>query len=341
MKILLSLQGEKRPLRPQDPCFMRFRTEIPPFRAPFTLSPEAPAVMLGSCFSDHVSTRMRAGLWKVVNPFGTLFNPISIAAAVRLSLLPEDQALSSFRKSLFGNSPVHSRFFGSRMSGADSQSAEQRFIAAYHAIREALASAEALFVTFGTAWVYALSSDPEMIVGNCHKQPASFFIRRRLSVQEIVEEWSSLASVIRSHFPNLHLIFTVSPVRHLKDGFEGNSRSKAVLQLAIEQLLDSVPDSFYFPAFELINDDLRDYRFYGPDLVHPSQQAVDYVWERFKDTFLDATGVSILREGERITAACAHRPLILEPGSETTRDNTLKALVYDFLNRHPSMLSPL
>lgn len=319
---------------------MRFRTEIPPFRAPFTLSPKHPAVMLGSCFSNKMSERMRGCLWRAVNPFGTLFNPISIAGALRLALQPEDIAELRFRESLFGDSPVHSRLFGSRLSAHDADSAVKAFLEALRSLRTALASAEALFVTFGTAWVYALSSNPEVIVGNCHKQPASLFIRRRLSIEEIVEEWSSLADVVLERFPNLHIVFTVSPVRHLKDGFEGNSRSKAVLQLAVERLTASIPGSYCFPAFELITDDLRDYRFYAPDLVHPSLQAVDYVWERFRSAFLDNEGENILKEGARLAAGFAHRPLVNDPHTESVRLSGLRQSASDFHRRHPGMLDP-
>lgn len=319
---------------------MRFRTEIPPFRAPFSLSPDHPAVMLGSCFSDHITSRMRSCLWRAVNPFGTLFNPISIAAALRLSLLPEEEALECFRASLFGENPVNSRFFGSKMSAADPHAAQARFLEASRSLMSALDSAQALFITFGTAWVYALSGEPEVIVGNCHKQPASLFTRRRLSVEEITDEWIALAALLRERVPGLKLVFTVSPVRHLKDGFTGNSRSKAVLLLATEQLTSAIPDSFYFPAYELINDDLRDYRFYNPDLVHPSPQSVEYVWEHFCAAFLDKEAMETLREGGRIAAGYAHRPIIADAEADAHRLETLSASAARFIERHPGMLIP-
>lgn len=317
---------------------MRFRTEIPRLRAPFTLSPERPVVMLGSCFSDNITEKMRSCLWPAENPFGTLFNPISIAAALRLSLMPEKTGADEFRSSLFGHSPIHSRFFGTKLSAIDADGAEMRFLHASGSIRKMLDEAQALFVTFGTAWVYALADHPEIIVGNCHKQPASLFIRRRLTIKEIVNEWVSLAEALRERWPNLHIIFTVSPVRHLKDGFEGNSRSKAVLQLAVEQLTEAIPDSYYFPAYELLNDDLRDYRFYAADLAHPSQQAIEYIWERFCETFLDKEGAMILKEGNLISRGYAHRPMMHDPQSESKRRDTLNAASNDFGMRHPSML---
>lgn len=135
------------------------------------------------------------------------------------------------------------------------------------------------------------------------------FLRKRLSVSRIVETWSALVCDLKEIYPDLRIIFTVSPVRHLKDGFEGNARSKAILLLATEELCHTHDFCSYFPAYEILNDDLRDYRFYASDLVHPSQEAVEYIWEIFKSTYLDKEGLEILKEGERISKGWKHRPL--------------------------------
>lgn len=183
------------------------------------------------------------------------------------------------------------------------------FLERREALNMLLEKANALFITFGTSWCYYLSGRNDYVVANCHKQPTSMFMRRRLEVSEIVERWINLARKVRGAYPQLNIVFTVSPVRHLKDGFSGNSLSKSVLLLAVEEICSKLDYCHYFPAYEIVNDDLRDYRFYASDLVHPSEEAVEYIWEIFRATYLDAVGETILKEGERILKAWLHRPL--------------------------------
>lgn len=135
------------------------------------------------------------------------------------------------------------------------------------------------------------------------------FERRRLTIGEISALWSDLCNRLTTLYPNLNIIFTVSPVRHLKDGFEGNARSKATLHLAVEEICQASDKCFYFPAYEIVNDDLRDYRFYASDLAHPSDTAVEYIWEIFRQTYVDAEGERLLKEGNRRYKALNHRPI--------------------------------
>lgn len=166
-----------------------------------------------------------------------------------------------------------------------------------------LAAADWVLVTFGTAWVY---EENGRVVANCGKRPAHLFTRRRLSVDEITARFDGL---LRGSLQNKQVIFTVSPIRHLKDGFEENSLSKATLRLAIAEIVAKNQDTTqYFPAFEIVNDDLRDYRFYGADLVHPSGQAVDYIWEKFAGAAFSAETQKLLRQIDEIVKATLHRP---------------------------------
>jgi hypothetical protein len=172
-----------------------------------------------------------------------------------------------------------------------------------------LAEAEWVLVTFGTAWVY---EEEGRVVANCGKRPADVFTRRRLSVAQIVERFDGL---MEGALRGKQIIFTLSPVRHLKDGFEENSLSKATLRLAIDEVVRKHPaNAQYFPAYEILNDDLRDYRFYGPDLAHPSTQAVDYIWEKFVAAALSPQTQKLLPKIDNIVRAAAHRPF--DPATE-------------------------
>lgn len=304
---------------------MKFRTEIETGgKSGITLDPRRPVVLIGSCFADNMAARMKACLWKGVNPLGTLYNPLSIARSLRMALktaavagvsddlkvftpsdLPED-----FRESLFQSDGMwHTWFSDSRMSGATPEDVCTAFVSSATELRGTLQDAQALFVTFGTAWSYFLEGE-NYPVANCHKQPSRMFTRRRLEISEIVEEWCHLVTELRGDFPGLQIIFTVSPVRHVKDGLLENTRSKSVLLLATEEICRIMDRCSYFPAFEIMNDDLRDYRFYASDLVHPSADGVEYIWEKFRGVFVDSAGEARLKEGESIRKGIDHRPLM-------------------------------
>lgn len=327
---------------------MKFRTEYTAERASFTLSPDSPVVLLGSCFADNIRRRMRESLWDADNPLGTLYNPFSIERSLRMCLDPQTGG-EGFGATLFESGGIwHSWMFDSSLSSSFPQQCADDFARISEDMCNRLDEAEALIVTFGTSWCWHLAAAPETVVANCHKQPASMFVRRRLTVCEIVERWENLAIWLRGRYPRLRIIFTVSPVRHMKEGFAGNSRSKAVLQLAVEELCTRLPFCHYFPAYEIVNDDLRDYRFYASDLAHPSEEAVDYIWEIFKATYLDAEGVAALKEGEGLSRRLAHRALVSqERKSEALicSDSRQRAVLLDrcreFHAIHPRMLDPV
>ena len=223
--------------------------------------------MVGSCFSDEIGAQMQERYLHVTcNPFGTLYNPLSIAQAISY----QPSAVSSqlvYHEGLWHSMAHHGAF-----SRATKEEAEQVVRASIETMQKALKEASVVIVTFGTAWVYEKEG---AIVGNCHKLPERCFNRRRLSVEEIVEAWKP----ILAQYPDKKWLFTVSPIRHIRDGLHENQISKATLLQAVEQLGD------YFPSYEIMLDELRDYRFYADDLVHPSSLAVNYIWERFVDTF--------------------------------------------------------
>ena len=237
-------------------------------------------LMLGSCFSDEIGSKMVEHNMSVTcNPFGVLYNPLSIVNALNMNEVP----LLVHHDGLWHSMAHHGSF-----SRADKYEAEQAVRDSIETMQRALSEATVVIVTFGTAWVYEMVNgkcpNGKWIVGNCHKLPESYFTRRRLSVEEIVAAWKP----ILERYPNKHWLFTVSPIRHIKDGLHENQLSKATLLMAIDQLVNngqSIVNRQYFDSFEILLDELRDYRFYADDLVHPSSLAVNYIWERFVDTF--------------------------------------------------------
>ncbi len=229
-------------------------------------------LMIGSCFADSIGEQMEQRNLRVTcNPFGTLYNPLSIAQALTMTDMPE----------LIEHDGLwHSMAHHGSFSRADRNEAEQVIRASIETMQKALREATVVIVTFGTAWVYEWKG--ERVVGNCHKLPESNFTRRRLTAEEIVAAWKPLLK----RYSDKHWVFTVSPIRHIKDGLHENQLSKATLLQAVENLTGEAGlTADYFASFEIMLDELRDYRFYADDLVHPSSLAVNYIWERFVDTF--------------------------------------------------------
>ena len=323
---------------------MKFRTEYQTKPSGHRLDPEKTIVLMGSCFSDYIGQRMRLCRWRAFpNICGTLYNPKSIAGILRL-ICTWDSVFDIIKESI----AERDRLFMSWLSDSDCSTysrtdTEDRVFKRLIKLRRELGAAGTLIITFGTSWIYELIDRPGYVVTNCHKFPADKFLRRRLSVNEIVAEWNEIIAMLAGSFPDLRIIFTVSPVRHLKDGFEGNSRSKAILQLACEEICNDNKNVGYFPSFEIMNDDLRDYRFYSSDMVHPSPEAVEYIWEKFQQHYLSEASRSLLAEGEKVTRHINHRTIV--HGNSDMADYTAsvekqKAIdrYNNFISAHPSML---
>ena len=279
---------------------MKFRTEIDIAPLGVKIGYGNRILALGSCFAEHIAGRLAEARFRIVtNPPGILFNPLSIAAALRS--YADEAPVQHSELDFDGELWFHYGFHGS-LSAASPDEALAAMNAARKAGAEALRRADRVLLTLGTAWVYEHNGQ---VVANCHRQPATEFVRRRLGVAEITGAFSAL---LAGPLAGKEVILTVSPVRHLGDGLEGNAVSKATLRLAAEQLTERFKCSAYFPAFEILTDDLRDYRFYADDLVHPAPQAVAYVWEKFAPAVLTDEALRLLPEAEAIVAAAAHRP---------------------------------
>lgn len=306
------MQGHTAPASSRP---MKFRTEYKPTPSSLRLDPRRKVTLLGSCFAVNIGRRMQNALWDVcVNPLGALYNPISLGHTVMLALMPSDQRRNLLSQALVERDGIWlSWYFDSSVYGRSRQDYIDKASAALDILAVALAESQALVVTLGTAWVYRLRSDFKGIVSNCHKFPADRFDRILLTVDDICRWSDFFDEAVSSRLQHLHFIETVSPVRHLSDGFHENAISKATLLLTTQRVVDNSTPMHYFPVYEIVNDDLRDYRFYASDLTHPSEDAVDYIWDIFCQTYLDENGRRRVAEGEKLNARLHHRPLI--PGA--------------------------
>lgn len=282
---------------------MKFRTEIRVAPLGTDIGYGDDVLFFGSCFAEEMRRRMQTLKFRAGGNFtGPLFNPASVAALLRRALDPAPAKADELRQDADGWWFCYDA--NTLLSDPDRSEVLRRYDEALDRLRALLPQARCVVVTFGTAWVYRLRENGR-IVANCHKQPAELFVRERLCADTIVGEWSEL---LAGPLAGKEVIFTVSPVRHLGDGLEGNSLSKATLRVAVGELADRFDRAHYFPAYEILTDDLRDYRFYADDLVHPSPQAVGYVWERFAEAALSAEARRLLPEVESLAAQCRHRP---------------------------------
>lgn len=241
-------------------------------------------LLMGSCFSTNIGNRLQdSGYDCMINPFGVLYNPASIILAleeiIQKKVYTEDDLF-------FENGKWHSFMHHSSFSNKDKNECLNGINQSIKEAHEKLKSVSFLGITFGTAWVYELI-EKQQIVGNCHRVPANKFERFRLSPGDIVNEFQQLIARIIAFNPNINILFTVSPIRHLKDGFNGNQISKSTLLLAVEHICYGFKEASYFPAYEIMMDDLRDYRFYEEDMVHPSKLAIDYIWQKFEESHLE------------------------------------------------------
>ncbi len=287
---------------------IQFRTVIKPLQGRQGLVDHSrPVVMLGSCFTENIGSRLQSELFDtVINPCGTLYNPASIASALLDLLYGRDYTDND----LFMHDGLwHSYSHHSRFSGTDREAVLAAMNSAAAEAREALANASALIVTFGTSYIYRLK-EGNRVVANCHKMSADTFNREMLTATQTVGLWKKMLREISARFPQLKVIFTVSPIRHLADGAHENQVSKSALLLAVDRLTAEYPDmALYFPSYEIMLDDLRDYRFYAADMVHPSDTAVDYIYDIFVQSFMNHPTVELAAGCAKLVKRLRHRPM--------------------------------
>ena len=263
-------------------------------------------IFIGSCFTENIGNQMAALNYDVdINPFGILYNPISVANGIRFLL--QNKEFSN--EDLIQHDGLwHSFFHHGKFSFSNKNQTLATINNQIKTSSKFLEKANFLFITFGTAWIYKFKKTGKA-VSNCHKIPAKEFDRIRLSVNEIVEEHQQLLAEIWKINRSLKVVFTVSPIRHWKDGAIENQRSKATLLLAIDQIVkNSKENCAYFPSYEIVMDELRDYRFYAEDMIHVSDVAIKHIWRKFEKALIAEESQKISKEIKKIKAAANHKP---------------------------------
>lgn len=271
-------------------------------------------MLLGSCFAQHIANKLRQHKFNVATPFGVLYNPLSIANSLYF-LLNKTQLTD---KDIFLQHDVWKSYaFHSAYNNTSAQGLLHTLQEEINQSHTFLQQCNTLIITLGTAYVYYLN-ETNQVVANCHKTDAKAFTRKRVSLNEIVHTYTHLLTTLKAFNPSLQVICTVSPIRHWKDGAHSNQLSKSILLLAIESLQEQFDFVNYFPAYELVLDDLRDYRFYEQDMLHPNSTAIDYVWQHFSNTYFSEETKEINSKVYALTKNEIHKPI--SPESERYKE---------------------
>ncbi len=298
-----------------------FRTEVNAGSFPAKIGYENPALFVGSCFANHIGEKMQDYKFKAdLNPFGVIYNPVSVLNSLKIL---RDKKVFTEKDLYFYDRKWISFYHYTGFAHPDKEVCLEKINNRIQFSSDRFKEADFLFITLGTAQVYEWIETGE-VVSNCHKIPASKFNPRLLDVDEIIKAYSVFLNELFVQKPDLRVIFTVSPVRHWKDGPVENQRSKAVLLLAVQALVEQFDRVSYFPAYEIMMDDLRDYRFYAEDMLHIGPMGVDYIWNKFFQALIKDEARPVMLEVEKIIKAANHRPF--NAGSEEFRKFVTKTL---------------
>jgi GSCFA family len=282
---------------------MKFRTIVPTQEYPFRIAHQEPLLSVGSCFTEHIGDKLARLKFTVCqNPYGIVYNPMSILAQLTelmAAKLYDETDLQQYQRKYF-SWQHHSQF-----SQESIKATVMAINAALAPVHDVFRKLKHLHLTFGTAWVYERNAS-KTIVANCHKHPSAYFEKKILSVAQIVEQYSKFFVQYFLVNPDVQVVLTLSPVRHVRDGIVEDRLSKSVLRIAIEALSQEFPNVHYFPSYELVTDDLRDYRFFKDDLVHPTTFAIEYVWEYFAQSFFEEGTKVINQEVDAIQKRLQH-----------------------------------
>ena len=323
---------------------MKLQTQVPLQTAHGQVDYLSQLFLFGSCFVENIGKKLDYYKFRSLqNPFGILFHPKAIENLVSKSIQTFDYTEEDI---FYHNERWHCFDAHSDLSAVTKEELLRKLNDGLKETRQQISISTHIVITLGTAWVYR-KSESNAIVANCHKVPQKEFSKDLLSVEKTVESLETIIDLIQSVNPNAQIIFTVSPVRHLKDGFVENQQSKAHLISAIGKVLSSRADlacrqagsreKHYFPSYEIMMDELRDYRFYKSDMVHPSELAVDYIWEKFKDVWISKEAFSTMEKVEEIQRGMLHRPF--NPMSEENQKflNSLHHKIADLKKEYSFM----
>ena len=292
---------------------MQFTTKIPISKSLCPIDYDSKLVSLGSCFAVNIADKFNFFKFQnTVNPFGILFHPLAIHEVIRRAA---EEDFFTENELFFHNERWHCFDVHSDLSNSNKEDLLQNLNQSLSHLKSQIKSASHVLITYGTAWVYKEKTS-QKIVANCHKVPQVLFDKELLSATQIEAAILDTISLLCKLNPDVNIVLTVSPVRHLKDGFIQNQQSKANLIVAIHQTINSQPSTVnYFPSYEIMMDELRDYRFYAEDMIHPNQTAIDYIWERYAETAIANESLPIMNEVESIQKGLAHIPFHSESES--------------------------
>ncbi|WP_262713958.1 GSCFA domain-containing protein [Taibaiella lutea] len=291
-------------------------------------------MLCGSCFTENIGSKMSGAKMNIcMNPQGILFNPMSIANCLEACMDNKEYNANE----LFQHNEIWNHWdFHSRFSGTDKDVVLSEMNRSIKKGNNFLKQADWLIITFGSSYQYFLSASNDIIgVGNCHKAPGNWFEKRMLDIDEMQQRWQQTLDKLKVFNPNLKIIFTISPVRHYRDGLAENNLSKARLFELIYRLADKKEHLQYFPAFEIVNDVLRDYRFFEQDMVHPNHQATQFVWEQFVKTYFNDTDINLSRQIEDIITALNHRPRFKETSAHQRFQEGVKQKIVSLKGKFP------
>lgn len=291
---------------------MNFTTKVPIEKYQNPIDYNSKIMSVGSCFAENMGEKFEYFKFQnSVNPFGIIFNPVSIEKLVNriVNQTPFSEADIFFYNDLWHCYEVHSE-----LSNANKEDFLHNLNSILFENFNAFSNATHIIITYGTSWVYRNKTSNE-IVANCHKVAQNQFDKEILSVETIEKSIEKTINLIQKINPNCNFIFTISPVRHIKDGFVENQRSKAHLISALQSAIYNLQSANYFPSYEIMMDELRDYRFYANDMLHPSESAIDYIWIKFFENYVSETEFNLMNQVCEIQRALKHRPF--NPDSES------------------------
>ena len=289
---------------------LKFKLTLPAKRSERPISYRYSVFLIGSCFSENIGAKLNTHLFKVFeNPHGVLFNPISVAQSLSDCINNKHYTEADlFQLNEVWNSWQHH----SRFSGINTKDALEKINNSITSAHAFLKTADHIVITLGSAWVYQLNSHAPInkgqVVANNHKAPANWFDKKLMKPDELVLLLKQIVQGLLQFNPNLQIIFTISPVRHLREGLVENNRSKAILIHAVHEVIEAVENLEYFPSYEYVIDDLRDYRFYAEDLVHPNYAASNYVWEKLVESYMQEDTQNIMKQLAELQLAMQHKP---------------------------------
>ncbi len=291
---------------------MILSTEIPLKKQPHNqIDYNSKLFLLGSCFSENIGNKLDYYKFQSCqNPFGILFHPKAIENLITNAINKKEYTEEDI---FFNNERWHCFEAHSNLSSANKEDLLQHLNTAINQTNKKLHNSTHLTITLGTSWVYREISS-NIIVANCHKIPQKKFLKEILSIYEITENLEAIISLVKAVNPKINILFTVSPVRHIKDGFIENQQSKAHLLSAIHKVIEPRKNIYYFPSYEIMMDELRDYRFYAEDMIHPNETAINYIWEKFSDVWISEKAQQTMKKIEVIQKGLTHRSF--NPNSE-------------------------